>query len=257
MKILYFGVLSSLCMPTPLWAVDHNNIDANRPLDFDDAETIAYREKSLEFGGAVVKPKGGKAGLQGEAEFLYGFKKNWHLNVGLDPEVIDDGTGRRRGNIGDLSLGVQHNFNREIGNTPAFGIRADASLPTGRGSRGADFRLRGIASKSFRQYARLHLNVELQVDNSPAAGERKTQPGFILGYSQPLGYPTRFVRTLVGQVGYRVNPTKGQSGITTLGIGMRQQVTPQSVFDVGLASDVSGGAGREAFKLVAGYSTAF
>ena len=33
----------------PGFAVDHNNIDAGRPLDFDDAEAIAYREKALEF----------------------------------------------------------------------------------------------------------------------------------------------------------------------------------------------------------------
>jgi hypothetical protein len=257
MKQVLLGVLASAWSISPVWAVDHNNVDANRPLDFDDAETIAYREKSFEFGGAFVKPKGGKTGLEGEAEFLYGFKKNWHLNAGFEPKFVDDGTGRRSGDIGDLSLGVQHNFNREIGNTPAFGVRADAFLPTGRGSRGVDFRLRGIASKSFRQYARLHLNLDLQVDNSPAAGDRKTQPGVILGYSQPLGYPTRFDRTLLAQVGYRANPLKGQSGITKIGVGLRQQVTPQSVFDVGLVSEVSGGAGREAFKLVAGYSTAF
>jgi hypothetical protein len=165
-------------------------------------------------------------------------------------------TASRRTGI-STSLGIQHNFNREIGNTPAFGVRADAYLPTGRGSEGVDFRLRGIASKSFGQYARLHLNVDLRVDNSPAAGGRRTQPGIILGYSQPLGYPTRFDRTLVAQVGYRVNPTRGASGLVNIGVGLRQQVTPKSVFDVGVTSDVSGGANRESFKLVAGYSTAF
>lgn len=260
MKIKFLKPLagaSLLFLTAPALAVDHNNIDANRPLDFDDAEAIAYREKAIEVGAAVVKPKGGKTGIEGEAEFLYGFKKNWHLSVGLDPKFADNGTGRRRGDIGDLSVGVQHNFNREIGNTPAFGIRADAYLPTGRGSQGVDFRLRGIASKSFRQYSRLHLNLDLQVDNSPAAGDRRTQPGIILGYSQPLGYPTRFDRTLVAQVGYRANPTRGQRGLVNIGVGLRQQVTPKSVFDVGITSDVSGGANRESFKLVAGYSTAF
>ena len=32
-------------------AVDHNNIDASRPLSFDDAEAIAYRERAVESGG--------------------------------------------------------------------------------------------------------------------------------------------------------------------------------------------------------------
>lgn len=250
-------IVVPLCFISSARAVDHNNIDAHRPLDFDDAETIAYREKSIEFGAAIVKPQGTKAGLEGEVELLYGFKKNWHLNIGLDPKFADGGTGKRRSDVGDFSLGVQHNFNREYNNMPAFGLRADAYLPTGRGSQGVDFRLRGIASKSVRQYARLHLNLDLQIDNSPAFGERKTQPGVIFGYSQPLGYPRRFDRTLLAQVGYRVNPVKGQSGLVNIGLGLRQQVTPQSVLDVGVTGGISGGANRESFRLVAGYSTAF
>src|SRR5689334_7296714 len=101
-----FAVMALAFSSLPVFAVDHNNLDANRPLDFDDAETIAYREKDVEFGASIAKPKGDKTGIVGDAEFLYGFKKNWHLNVGIDPKFADDGTGKRRGDIGDLALGV-------------------------------------------------------------------------------------------------------------------------------------------------------
>jgi hypothetical protein len=79
----------------------------------------------------------------------------------------------------------------------------------------------------------------------------------ILGYSRPLGYPTRFDRTLLAQVGYRTNEERGESGITTLGVGLRQQVSVRSVFDIGLKSDITGGRHRDALQLVAGYSTQF
>lgn len=39
-------------------AVDHNNIDANRPLSFDDAESISLGEQSLEVGVRGGEEKG-------------------------------------------------------------------------------------------------------------------------------------------------------------------------------------------------------
>jgi hypothetical protein len=256
--MLFALYLSSTRLATaPALAVDHDNIDAHRPLDFDDADVIAFKEKSLEFGAAVVKPKNGRLGVEGEAEFLYGFKKNWHLNVGIDPSFLAENGGSRRVDVGDISLGVQHNFNRETESSPAFGFRVDAALPTGRDSRGIDYRLRGIASRKAGAYGRLHLNLDLSVRSRARDEELSTRPGVVLGYSQPLGYPTRFDRTLVAQVGYRANDERGEEAVATLGIGLRQQITPQSVFDVGLKSDVTGGKNRDILQLVAGYSKSF
>jgi len=260
MKRHFQIALVILCASVPLWftpalAVDHNNLDAGRPLDFDDAEAIAYHEKAFEFGATVVKPRDGKAGLEGAAEFLYGFAPNSHVGFHFDPRYAQDGG--RRFDVGDTGIGVFHNFNREFGNTPAFAVRADAFLPTGRDSRGLDWRLRGIASRQLRQYDRLHLNLDLNVNNGAEPGERKTQPGVLVGYSKPLGYPTRFDRTLLAQVGCRANAAQGESAVTTLGVGLRQQITVRAVFDIGLKSDISGGRNRDSLQVVAGYSTQF
>ena len=253
--IVVLGVFASV---RAAGAVDHDNIDASRPLDFDDAETIAFREKSSEFGAALAQRRGGTVGVLGEGEYLYGFAKNWHLNVGLDPAFVDqNGTGRHL-DVGDFALGVQHNFNRETRSSPAFGFRADAYLPTGRGSSGVDFRVRAIASRKFGRYGRVHLNADLNLNNSPQVGQRRMLAGAILGYSKPLGYPRRFDRTLVAQVGVRVAPTGGNPALVNVGVGLRQQVSQRSVFDVGFKSDLSGtGTDRERFRVVAGYSTAF
>lgn len=241
----------------PALAVDHNNIDAGRPLDFDDAESIAFREQTVEFGAAVAKPAGGKTGIEGSAEYVYGFAPNSHLSLDFDPSYSAGSNGKRRFDAGDLGVGIFHNFNREYGNTPAFSVRADAYLPTGRDSKGVDYRLRAIASKRVRQYDRLHLNLDLDIDNGTASDERKTRPGVILGYTHPLGYPTSFTRTLVAQVGYRANEARGSSGLVNVGIGIRQQIGVQSVLDFGIKSDVSGGANRERLALIAGYSRQF
>ena len=254
MKPLFFVALCALALPAG--AVDHDNIDAGRPLDFDDAETIAFRERAFEFGAAL--DASGKVGVEGEAEFLVGFAKNWHASVGIDPSLASQNGDDREFDVGDVELSVQHNFNRETESTPAFGLRADAFFSTGRDSSGVDFRLRGIVSRGAGRYGRLHLNADLGVNNSPRDGERRTQPGVIVGYSQPLGFPTRFNRTLVAQVGYRAAPEKNENGILNVGIGLRQQVTPRSVFDIGVTSDLAGGGDeREKLRLIAGYSTAF
>ena len=250
-----------LCAFVSLWfksavAVDHNNLDAGRPLEFDDASSIAFREQTLEFGAAVSKPKSGGADFEGSAEYLYGFAKNSHLSLDFDPRFAREENGTRRFDSGDIGIGVFHNFNREFGSTPALALRADAYLPTGRNSSGVDFRLRAIASKHVFARSQLHLNLDLRIDNGNKS-ERKTQPGIILGYSQPLGYPSRFDRTLVAQIGYRVNPLRGDNGVTTIGVGLRQQVGVQSVLDVGVLCDLTGGSSREKIKIVAGYSRQF
>ena len=262
MKTRIYTALIFFCVSVPLWfnialAVDHNNLDAGRPLEFDDAQSIAYREKALEFGGALVKPRHGKMGVNGSVEYLYGFARNTHFSLDFDPKFASEDGARRRFDSGDIGVGVFHNFNREYGSTPALSLRADAFLPTGRNSRGVDFRLRGIASRQFGARGKLHLNLDAFLNGASENEVRKFQPGAILGYSQLLGYPSRFDRTLLAQLGYRANELKAETGIINVGVGVRQQVSVQSVFDIGVLSDLSGSASRETFKLVAGYSKQF
>ncbi|MBH8566412.1 transporter [Nostoc sp. CENA67] len=260
--IAVFGAtaLATLFAPNAQ-AVDHNNIDANRPLSFDDAESIGYREQAIELGGVISLPRDRSLGGEFEIEYLYGFAPNTHLNIGIDPSVGGRADSNdTRFDPGNISVGVFHNFNREYNNTPAFAVRADAYFPTGRDSKGVDFRLRGIASKTVGQYDRLHLNLDLNVNTSPDSDESSVIPGIILGYSKPLGYPRRFDRTFVAEVGVRDSEEKGEGAIVSAGVGLRQQVGYQSVLDLGLKGDIAGSDGdgeRSQLRLVAGYSVAF
>jgi hypothetical protein len=250
---------SAFLVATNSYAVDHNNVDANRPLSFDDAESIGFREQSLEFGASVVSPSLRDVGGEVEIEYLYGFAPNTHLKVGIEPSLGRNGDNDdTRFNLGDVSVGVFHNFNREYNNTPAFAVRADADFPTGRDSRGVDFRLRGIASKTVGQYDRLHLNVDLNVNTATEGNERSVTPGVILGYSKPLGYPRRFDRTFLTEVGVRASEQQVGGAIVSTGIGLRQQVGYQSVLDIGLQGDIGvSDRDQSQLRLNVGYSLAF
>lgn len=243
-------------------AVDHDNIDASRPLTFDDAETIAFRERAFEYGIAPTWPYRRRSlGLGLSAEVLYGYALNSHVSLDFNPSLgARSGSGDRGFDLGDVGVGIQRNLNRETLSRPAFGLRADAYLPTGRDSRGVGFRFRGIMSRTFNQYSRFHVNLDANVQTSPEEGERSFAPALTLGYSRPLGYPRRFDRTVVAELGARASDEENRGAVFYTGVGLRQQVTVVSVVDVGIRSDfaaTNSGASRNNLQLVAGYSTQF
>ncbi|MES2460126.1 MAG: hypothetical protein V4671_06055 [Armatimonadota bacterium] len=242
-------------------AIDHDNIDAGRPLLFEDAISIAYRERAFEIGAALGFPKQRPVGLGLSAEYLYGFARNSHFSIDFDPSIGGRaGTGDTRADAGDVGVGLFRSLNRETLGTPAIAVRADVSLPTGRGSRGPQVRLRGILSRTVRQYSRLHLNADANIKFRPESGERAVQPSLVLGLTRPLGYPTRFDRTGLAEIAVRSGEKNGSGAVVSAGIGLRQQVTVRAVFDVGIQSDI-GALGaktdRTSLRFVTGYSTQF
>jgi len=249
---------SALLTAVPARAVDHNNIDAHRPLRFDDAETIAFGELALETGLSLGWPRRRSLGLGLGAEAIYGIGMNTHVSLGFDPSIGGRAGSRDTGfDFGEVGLSMQHNFNREINNTPAFSLRSDVYFPTGRDSQGVAFRLRGIMSKTIQQYNRLHVNLDLDANPGAGPGERQFNPGVILGYSRPVGYPRKFSQTGLAQLGVQAGPESGTGPIVTAGLGFRKQITVRSVLDIGLESDIAGfnGAPRDRIRFIIGYST--
>jgi hypothetical protein len=241
-------------------AVDHNNIDAGRPLNFDDAEALAYRERAIEIGAAGISPHGRQGGLGMSAEFLYGFALNTHASLDLDAATGGRAGSREEGfETESVSLGLLHNFNREYNDVPAFGLRGDVAFPTEEGAQGVEVRVRGILSKILVQYDRIHLNLDGILTSEPEEDERRIRPAVLLGYSKPLGYPIGFNRTGAAEVSLRTPEQKGTGLVTTLGLGLRQQITVRSVVDLGVQSDVgvSRGAPHDDVRVVAGYSVGF
>jgi len=241
-------------------AVDHNNIDAGRPLSFDDAEAIAFREVSVEVGPSLVSPYGRRTGVALDAELLYGFALNTHAGIGVEAVAGGRaGTADTSFEVEALDVNLLHNFNREYGNMPALSIRGDVEFTPDGSRNGAAVRIRGIASRALVQYDRLHLNLDAVFATSPENGERSFRPGAVLGYTRPLGYPRRFSRTGLAEVAVRGSELEGAGAVVSLGAGVRQQITVRAVVDAGIRADLatSRRTPHEDVAVVAGYSLGF
>ena len=198
-------------------ANDHNNLERGRPLLFDDAYSIAYGEREFEGG---FNSNSGHLGFS--SSFGFGFAMNQDISIGFD---ANQGTST----IGEFSY--FRNVTREIGDSPALGFRlTDNSMP----GQKASTVLRLIATKAWHQYDKVHLNVDFDTSQSP---------GFILGYSTPLGYPKRFDQSFLAEVAYEHRQA-------SVGVGLRRQISAQSVLDFGVQ------AGKQT-RFTLGYTIGF
>ncbi len=255
-RILAISTLTVALVSTSFAQSDHNNIDSGRPLRFDDASSIAFRERALEFGLSLDTFRRRAPNYGFRAEYKVGFAKNQDIGVTFNP--LYDGDDRKF-DSGNVEIAYFNALRREIGNAPALAYRVELGLPTGRGSRGVDAKFRAIATRALRQYDKVHLNFDVDVASNPRGDERNVSFGAILGYTNPLGYPKRFDQTLVAEFAVLQSKTKGEGWTGSVGVGMRHQMSPRSVFDFGIASDifVTRNAPRSLLRLVVGYSIGF
>ncbi len=207
---------ASLCLAQS----DHNNLDKERPLTFEDAYSIAYRSYELQtgFSAFAFQKRQPQYGLR--TEIQYGIAKNRDLSIGWDP-VFDSQSARVRGD--NLELSYFEGLTREIGNSPAVGYRIEAEMPTTGSVRDADVRARLVLTKRAKTYDKFHLNLGV-------AGNGKLAFGAILGYSLPLGYPRQFDTTLLAELA--VEQSRQASGQNHwAGLGIRRQVDVTTVLD--------------------------
>jgi hypothetical protein len=230
---------------------DHDNLDKGRPLSFEDAEPIPLGGLAFEFGLTANFLRRNHTRLGMPLGIVYG---------GAPDTQFELGTGLAWGR-GDsfradhLELGVLHSFRRETRTGPALALRAEAEIPTERGEE-AQYRLRGIMTRGVRQYDRVHLNLDVDFIPTAGAGANKARLGGIVGYTTPVGYPTHFDTTALGEISLRQGERRGDPTIWGAGIGIRRQMTPRSVLDVGIQTELTG-RDRVPLRFIAGYSTSF
>lgn len=164
------------------------------------------------------------------------------------------GGGRRNVVLDGLHLSALHSLRREIRNSPALAVKLEADLPTS--GEKAVYSFRGIASKAAKQYDRLHLNIDVDWVPDADAGTRNVRLGAVLGYTKPLGYFTHFDTTALAELSIRQGESNSDPVIAGMGLGIRRQVSPRSVLDLGIQTELSGRE-RVPVRLVAGYSTSF
>ncbi|MFN0118436.1 MAG: hypothetical protein ACKVQC_09130 [Elusimicrobiota bacterium] len=231
--------LCSLLLTITAFAVDHNNIDLNRPLSFEDAESIARYELSYESGIHTEFPRHGKTGVSIPIEISYGAFLNSHFSIGFDPGWgnIDEFRDSRF-NFNRTEVSYFHNLNRELLNFPAVAFKLGAGFPSGKNQKEMEYLVKAIFSKRFFEFERVHLNSISIYRAGSSFRERKWLHSAILGLTHPLGYPKKFVSTALANIGIRESEIKGQKPMGKWGIGIRRQISIRSVIDLGFKGDI-------------------
>jgi hypothetical protein len=236
-------------------AVDHKNLDEGRPVRIEDAYPIAQHEISVETGAGFALLKHGPNRGVFPIEVLYGALPNLQVGLGsvlfTDPRDFDD-----RPKSGDLRASALYNFNQETLTLPAFAAKLSVTAPTGIDGHGWGIELKGIVTKSIDRLS-FHFNGGYEFLTDPTRTERDGRYELALGASYPIGAPKFTRATLVADVFADQPATRGESTIVGTEVGLRYQLTPSIVWDVGIGTEFAGPASRSVFFATTGLSFGF
>lgn len=231
-------LLAGLATAPAAHAIDHNNLDPGRPVRIEDAYPVSHGELVLEFGGLFSAERHKPDRAAGDFEILYGALPNLQLGLGstvsTHPRDIDEGF-----RSGDLRFSALYNFNQETLTLPALAIKGTLNFPTGVDSTGVDGEVKAIVTKSFDRVS-LHFNAAYQFLGGTSGQEKSGAYEFSLGAGVPLGAPLSTRTTLVGDVFVKEGPLHHQSETVGAEIGVRYQLGPRAVLDVGIGTEFAG-----------------
>ena len=253
--LLRIAMFGAVAIPALVYALDHDNLDPNRPIAIEDAYVIPKGEIGVEGGVTFNDRKEGKGRFGFQPQIIYGALENLQLEI-MTGLVTEPTTLSGDDKSGDLSVGVLYNLNTETIDLPAFSIRAELGFPTGVNSKGVDSELTGVMTRSFGRW-RTHVNVGYTFLGSPQGQERSGTYRVVAAVSYPLGYPTSFRDTIIANVFTRQSDLVDQRNPTGVGIGLRHQVSSRVVFDAGLGTEFLGPSDRSVFFSTMGLSIGF
>ena len=255
MRIAAITLSVVLTVAASAYAIDHKNLDEGRPVRLEDAYPIAHGEFAIEAGaGFTLQRRGADRGLF-PVELLYGAVPNLQVGVGTllstDPREIDD-----RPKSGDLRFSALYNFNQETLTLPALAAKLSVTAPTGIDAHGWGIELKGIVTKSIDRLS-LHLNGGYEFLTGSTRTERDGRYELALGASYPIGAPQFTRATVVGDVFADQPVTRGESTVVGIEVGLRYQLTPSIVWDVGIGTEFAGPRSRSSFFGATGLSWGF
>lgn len=248
-------LLALAIRPDVATALDHDNLDPNRPIGMEDAYAIPKGEIGIESGVRFNDRREGRTRVTFQPQLIYGAFDNTQIEIQgdlfTDPHSL---VGANKS--GDVHVGVLYNFNTETIGLPAFAVRAEADFPTGVNSKGVDTQLTGIMTRSFGRL-RAHVNIGYTVLGAPQGQERPSAFRAVAAVSYPLGYPRRFRETIIASLYTRQSDLRDQHNHTGIELGIRHQLTSRIVLDGGLGTEFLGPADRAAVLGTVGVSVGF
>jgi hypothetical protein len=175
------ALLATLAVTQAL-AATPEDISEGAPLTVDDTTVTGKGKRTAQLSAAGERTAAGDYRVRLEPQLKAGIAEGWQASVSVP--VI--GGSASRATSGDIRVGVQGKFNEESGWLPSIGASLRLALPTGRDTEGLDTRIKLLATKTFAQRHRVHLNALFENNQDPRPNERSNRRGLVVGYDMKL-----------------------------------------------------------------------
>jgi hypothetical protein len=241
MKTLAWWVVlagAPLAPATAAAQVDYRNLDDDRPVRVEDAQSVEAYAFELILPYAVADEREGGVVHAFVPELSYGLMRDLHVGAKAPMGVHDGSAG-----LSGIRLFALYNLNTEFGWFPAVALRADAELPVGPfGASDARYTLKGIATRAFGAN-RLHVNAARRLGGGGTPGLVESLPDWWVGVAADR---TLYRESLLLVAEVLLERSAEEAPLATaVGGGVRWQWTPTAVLDVGVSRTLSGDSGHD------------
>ncbi|MGH7561700.1 MAG: hypothetical protein ACRENB_11855 [Gemmatimonadales bacterium] len=211
--------------------IDYRNLEDDRPALIEDAYPIERHAFELLLPWRLSRERGTGSVHAFVPELEYGLLPNAQIGFKLPVAGIRTSSGRDWGLAGLRVFGL-YNFNTESPLLPALAVRADVVFPVGNlAGEGTRVTVKGIATRSWGRH-RFHLNgaYTLGRDRPLGAAEPANKWWYGLAADRTLFRQS----TLVIAELYALRAIAAEPVEINASLGLRRQLTPYTVVDVGL-----------------------
>lgn len=233
--------------------IDYRNLEDDRPALIEDAYAIERHAFEFLAPWRYGRERDGANSHAFVPEIEYGILRNAQLGLKLPIAGASTTDGRDWG-ISGLRLFALYNFNTESRVLPAFALRTDAVFPVGSLSGdGTRLTVKGIATRSWGR-SRVHLNGAYTFGRDRPLGAAEAAHKWWYGLAADR---TLFRQsTLVVAEVYALRSIAAEPVEVNASLGLRRQLTPYTVVDVGVARRLRDAAGPD-YEITLGISRAF
>lgn len=236
----------ALCLvsiPGPLLAqLDYRNLDDDRPTVTEDAYPVEQYAVEFLLPYAFEREQDGTELHLAVPELEYGLVRNGQVGLKLPVAARRERGDTDWGLAGVTAFGL-YNLNTESHRLPALSIRVDGHLPAGSlGGNRVRVTFKAIATRSWGRN-RVHLNAAWTLGDAERLAA--AEPGHRWSYSAALDR-TLFRQSLLllGEIVTR-RTTENAPVAVNAGIGIRYQLSPLAVLDLGLHRRLRQAAGPD------------
>lgn len=243
-----------LALPSTLRAqIDYRNLDDDRPTLMEDAYPVERYAFEFLTSWRYGRDRQGRSTHAFTPEIEYGILPNAQLGLKLPFAGAGTSNGREWG-ISGLRLFALYNFNTESRVLPALSLRSDITFPVGSlAGEGTRVSVKAIATRSWGRN-RLHLNGAYTFGKDRELGAAEAAHKWWVGAAVDRTLYRQSV-LLVGEV-YALRSLATDPVQLNASIGLRHQMTPYLVFDVGISRRLRQVAGPD-YEVTAGFSRTF